>query len=268
MKPRAPAPDRRTGVVIRRAIPQKIVRAGQWLWIDYVCSAVIFLTRTASNFQRARTMNINPTPEESKEEPLSGSRWRHLPNLLSVSRILLVPLIVWLSLNQEHLWALVLFGVAAATDFLDGYLASRFGWKTYLGSILDPVADRVFVLCLIPLLWYFDAIGPLYTVLIVFRYLVQLSVLPVFLLWLKRPINVVPDGATKFAALIVFLVLGMGFVDLWVIELLDESTGADEIFERTLGALTFIGCLSELWVLYKFLPRYWKVIRREYDRFH
>ena len=71
-------------------------------------------------------------------------RWvRQLPNLISSIRILLiVPIAVALARRQTvaTLW---LFGVAAASDAMDGYLARRFGWRTELGGILDPVADKL-----------------------------------------------------------------------------------------------------------------------------
>jgi cardiolipin synthase len=68
---------------------------------------------------------------------------RHLPNLISVIRVLLVVPIV-ISLERHELPAtLSLFAVAAASDAADGYLAKRFGWQSELGSVLDPIADKV-----------------------------------------------------------------------------------------------------------------------------
>jgi cardiolipin synthase len=71
-------------------------------------------------------------------------RWlRQLPNLISAIRILLV-LPIALALAQHRLVAtLWLFGVAAVSDGLDGFLARRFGWQTELGGILDPLADKL-----------------------------------------------------------------------------------------------------------------------------
>jgi cardiolipin synthase len=71
-------------------------------------------------------------------------RWlRQLPNLISSIRILLaVPIAVALARHQP-LTTLWLFGLAAASDGIDGFLAKRFGWQTEVGGILDPVADKV-----------------------------------------------------------------------------------------------------------------------------
>jgi len=66
-----------------------------------------------------------------------------LPNIISVFRILLVLPVVWALFNLEYLTALILFAVAGFTDALDGFLAKQFNWQTRLGSILDPLADKL-----------------------------------------------------------------------------------------------------------------------------
>lgn len=68
---------------------------------------------------------------------------RHLPNLICVFRILLVWPIVRALYAADYGLALMLFGVAAVSDGLDGYLAKRFNWTSDLGKILDPVADKL-----------------------------------------------------------------------------------------------------------------------------
>ena len=67
----------------------------------------------------------------------------HLPNLLTLLRILLVPLTIWLIVADELRGAFLIFLVAGATDALDGFIAKRFGWTTELGSYLDPLADKL-----------------------------------------------------------------------------------------------------------------------------
>ena len=66
-----------------------------------------------------------------------------LPNLISVLRILLVLPVVWALVNLEYAIALILFAVAGFTDALDGFLAKHFHWESRLGSILDPLADKL-----------------------------------------------------------------------------------------------------------------------------
>jgi len=71
---------------------------------------------------------------------------RNLPNILTIGRILLVPILVtvlFTKLEGREWFGLGLFLAAAATDFLDGYLARRLGRVTRLGQILDPAADKI-----------------------------------------------------------------------------------------------------------------------------
>ncbi|HSL57233.1 MAG TPA: CDP-alcohol phosphatidyltransferase family protein [Acidimicrobiales bacterium] len=81
-----------------------------------------------------------PTPA-----PTSGP-WT-VPNLISVVRLALVPVFVWLVVGaDEPLWAAVLLGALGATDWVDGWFARRFDQVSELGKILDPTADRLMLL--------------------------------------------------------------------------------------------------------------------------
>jgi cardiolipin synthase len=67
-----------------------------------------------------------------------------VPNVLSFSRIALIPLFCWLAANEEtRLWGIALFALVVSTDWVDGYVARRTGQVSELGRILDPVADRL-----------------------------------------------------------------------------------------------------------------------------
>lgn len=67
------------------------------------------------------------------------------PNVLSLARIALTAPLVWALAAGHHALATAVFGVALATDFLDGWLARRWSGSTQLGRVLDPVADKVLV---------------------------------------------------------------------------------------------------------------------------
>lgn len=75
---------------------------------------------------------------------------RNIPNLLTLLRILLVPVFVWLVFfchaPNNIAWALLVFTVASVTDFLDGYLARKWQVISNLGKIMDPLADKLLVL--------------------------------------------------------------------------------------------------------------------------
>jgi len=68
---------------------------------------------------------------------------RQIPNLISATRILLVAPIAVALARHQPVTVIALFGVAAFSDAADGYLAKRFDWRTELGAILDPVADKL-----------------------------------------------------------------------------------------------------------------------------
>ena len=78
------------------------------------------------------------------------SRVWTLPNLLSMLRLLGVPLFLWLVLVPEaDWWALAVLMLSGVTDFLDGYLARRLDQTSALGQVLDPVADRLYILAVV-----------------------------------------------------------------------------------------------------------------------
>lgn len=78
----------------------------------------------------------------------------HLPNIISEFRILLVLPVVWTLLNQEYAVALILFAIAGFSDALDGFLAKHYHWESRLGSILDPLADKLLLVsCFLALAW-------------------------------------------------------------------------------------------------------------------
>ena len=69
-----------------------------------------------------------------------------VPNLVSVIRIALIPVFVWLLLNRDSPWqAAWLFGFISATDWVDGFLARKLNQVSKVGEFLDPVADRLAV---------------------------------------------------------------------------------------------------------------------------
>jgi cardiolipin synthase len=68
---------------------------------------------------------------------------RHIPNIISVLRILLVIPVAWALLEERYGLGLALFAVAGISDALDGFLAKTFGWQSRLGGFLDPLADKL-----------------------------------------------------------------------------------------------------------------------------
>lgn len=88
-----------------------------------------------------------------------------IPNLISLLRIILVIPVVWALMTTNFLTALVLFAVAGFSDALDGFLAKHYHWQSRLGSILDPLADKLLLVA-------------------TFATLTWLGLLPYWLLWM------------------------------------------------------------------------------------
>lgn len=89
----------------------------------------------------------------------------NLPNILTTGRILAVPLLVLVFVLLDRpladRLALVLFAVAAATDFLDGWLARRYGQESAFGRMLDPIADKAMVIVGLMLVLALAGPGPI-----------------------------------------------------------------------------------------------------------
>ncbi len=75
--------------------------------------------------------------------PLAAMNLSGVPNAITILRILLVPPVVLALLNEHYGVALLLFGIAGASDGLDGYIAKRYHCASRLGSILDSLADKL-----------------------------------------------------------------------------------------------------------------------------
>jgi len=85
-------------------------------------------------------------PTDPNPAPNTLSVWRHLPNAITLARIALVAPLVWLIAHHRFEGALVLVAIAGASDALDGLLAKRFGWRSWLGGVLDPLADKMLLI--------------------------------------------------------------------------------------------------------------------------
>ena len=66
----------------------------------------------------------------------------NIPNILSLLRILMIPVVAISFYHGNYASAAIVFLIACFTDVVDGYLARRFGWITDIGKILDPLADK------------------------------------------------------------------------------------------------------------------------------
>jgi cardiolipin synthase len=92
-----------------------------------------------------------------------------LPNLISLLRLCLVPLAIWLMLSDRYFGAFWVFVAAGVSDALDGFIAKHFDVRTTLGGYLDPLADKALLTSVYVTLGYRDQIEDWLVILIVFR---------------------------------------------------------------------------------------------------
>ncbi len=139
-----------------------------------------------------------------------------IPNLITLGRILLVPIVVWAIATPGAMWiAFVLFLAAGVSDAIDGYLAKRFAMTTELGAYLDPLADKALIVSIYLTLGINNLIPRWLVIMVVSRDI--LIVGGIILSWLVgNPLKIKPLLVSKLntVAQIVFasVVLGsLGF---------------------------------------------------------
>jgi cardiolipin synthase (CMP-forming) len=130
--------------------------------------------------------------------PGARQQGRHvsIPNLISLGRVILVPVIFWLLLTGQTQLAFFTFVIAGVSDAVDGYLAKTYHWETELGAYLDPLADKLLIVSI------FVALGvkgelPLWLVIAVVSRDI-LIIVGVVLTWLLgRPAQIKPLIVSK-----------------------------------------------------------------------
>ena len=133
----------------------------------------------------------------------------NLPNLLTLGRILLIPVFVLVFLSptpDRSVVTAAVFAVAAVTDLLDGYLARRRSEITKLGRLLDPVADKLLVLSGLILLVQFQRVDAVVAILIIAR---EVAVTGVRAIAASEDIVLTPEtiGKYKMVAQVIAIIL-------------------------------------------------------------
>jgi cardiolipin synthase (CMP-forming) len=149
-----------------------------------------------------------------------------IPNLITLGRILLVPVVVWAITAGEMRVAFLLFLAAGISDAVDGFLAKRFGMRTELGAYLDPLADKTMLVSIYIALGIIEAVPRWLVILVVSRDIMIVGA--VILSWLvHRPIPLKPLLVSKLNTVaqialagVVLAALGFEFnVDVTIIAL-------------------------------------------------
>ena len=160
-----------------------------------------------------------------------------IPNLITLARILSVPVMVWAILTGWMLAAFLLFLAAGLSDAIDGYLAKRFAMTSELGAYLDPLADKALIVSIYVTLGIIGDI-PLWLVILVASRDIMI-VGAVLLAWLVgKPLPMKPllvsklnTGAQLLFAGVVLGTLGLRFEVDWLVS-------------ATMAAVTLLSLIS------------------------
>jgi len=140
-----------------------------------------------------------------------------LPNLITLGRILFVPVIVWAIASDEMTVAFALFVIAGLSDAVDGFLAKRFNMTSEIGALLDPLADKALLVSIYVALGIWGAMPRWLVILVVSRDIMIVGA--VIVSWLLgKPVAMKPlmvsklnTGAQVAFAALVLAALGFGF---------------------------------------------------------
>jgi cardiolipin synthase len=141
-----------------------------------------------------------------------------LPNLITLLRLLLVPMMAYFLVNERYEVALPIFLVAALSDFADGYIARRFKIESKFGATLDPIADKLnMTVATVLLAW--QALMPIWlAIAIVGRDVLIVAGALAFRLAFGH-LEVAPtllskvNTALEFALLLLLMAVGAGYID-------------------------------------------------------
>ena len=119
-----------------------------------------------------------------------------LPNLITIGRLILVPLIVWLIASDLTVYAFAVFLIAGISDAIDGFIAKRFDLASELGAYLDPIADKALLVSMFVVLGLQEQIPIWLVILVVSR---DLLIIGAFILsyLLDRPMTPKPLWVSK-----------------------------------------------------------------------
>lgn len=189
-----------------------------------------------------------------------------LANWITLSRIFLIPVIIFLfHKNQLFLCALILL-YACASDFLDGYVARRFDQTSGLGALLDPVADKVFVMGLLSFLYTQSLVPFIFVILVCVRNIAQLLSIPILGWVMKIQFKVKPKMPAKWATAMTFIIIVCAFFYHFLLDSLSSESSQAFRF-LTQWILIPISALLETYILVTYLPRFFQIATRKHDTF-
>lgn len=189
-----------------------------------------------------------------------------IPNILTLLRIFLIFPGIFFLQSGNRIGAVLTVTVLFLTDFFDGFLARKLNQTSYIGSILDPVADKFVVLAFFTFFYFSEKVPLFYFLLILVRDIAQLLSVPVLLLWKKISFKVAPKLTPKIGTALNFVILGTSaFVFLFPDIQFSTSYQSPEMILLT--GIYAVSSLIELYILFTYIPRFIQIYRGTHDTF-
>jgi cardiolipin synthase len=167
----------------------------------------------------------------------------NIPNSLTLARIVLVPLVVWLIITHEMTAAFLLFLAAGMSDAADGFVAKRYGWRSELGAYLDPIADKALLVSIYVTLGLAGHLPVWLVIAVVSRDI--LIVGAVVLSWmLSRPLTMHPLLISKVNTFAQIVLAGLVLAELGL------GLGLDPLVQLLIwiaGTLTIVSAAAYFW---------------------
>ncbi len=185
-----------------------------------------------------------------------------LPNLLTLLRVFLIAPSIYFLHNKLFLATFLCVTFMLLTDLFDGLLARKLKQVSLLGSILDPIADKLVVISLFTYLFLLEKIPLFYFVIILLRDISQLSVIPVLLFWKKIIFKVKPKLIPKIGTALNFILIAQVGLEIFY-----EGLQKDPVFLGVFNLLLGISSTTEVYILVTFLPRYYQIYHGKHDTF-
>ena len=177
-------------------------------------------------------------------------RASNIPNLICLARIVLVIPIIRSLWQEQFLLSLLLIIIAGLSDILDGYLAKKNNWRSYLGAVLDPAADKILLVSLFLTLQSMDLIPLWLTLTVIIRDLMIVFGLSLYRYFVgvpqPKPTRISKFNTTLQLVFIIFVILAQGVLFPF------------EIMAMVCGSLVFVtSILSGLdyWIIWSIEAR-------------
>lgn len=139
---------------------------------------------------------------------------KYIPNAICIVRIILVAPIVWCVLEERYGLALTLILVAGLSDALDGFLARRFDWRTRLGGLLDPAADKLLMFAVFVSLTWLGWVPMWFTAVVIGRDVIIILGTIVYQMTVE-PVEGEPTKASKLNTVLQILFLLLTVNHAW-----------------------------------------------------